>query len=78
MREITVLTFGVVTEIIGKPSFMLRDVSSTAELKEKLEAEFPRLKGMDYAIAVDKKITISSIPLESTSTVALLPPFSGG
>ena len=73
-----VLTFGVITEIIGKPSFTMGDISSTAALKEKLEAEFPRLKGIDYAIAVNKQLTTNDVVLESTSTVGLLPPFSGG
>ena len=78
MKEITVLTFGAIAEIVGKNSLVLTNVSSTGELKQKLEAEYPRLKNIEYAIAVDKQMTSSSIPLETKSTVALLPPFSGG
>ena len=72
------LSFGTIADIIGKDSIVVADVSSTSELKQKLEAEFPRLKTMEYAIAVDKQLTTTSILLENHSTVALLPPFSGG
>ena len=72
------LSFGPIADIIGKDSIVVADVSSTLELKQKLEAEFPRLKTMEYAIAVEKQLTTTSILLENHSTVALLPPFSGG
>jgi molybdopterin synthase sulfur carrier subunit len=74
----TVLTFGVVTDIIGKSNLMVEDVASTDELTKKLEAEFPRLKTINYAIAVNKQIIKAPALLDSRATVALLPPFSGG
>jgi molybdopterin synthase sulfur carrier subunit len=74
----TVLTFGVVTDIIGKSNLTLEDVPSTDELTKKLEAEFPRLKTINYAIAVNKQIIKATTSLDSHATVALLPPFSGG
>ena len=78
MNETTVLTFGVITEIIGKSSFVVNGVSSTEELKNKLEADFPRLKSIDYAVAINRKMVTSPTPLMSNETIALLPPFSGG
>ena len=78
MSKITILTFGAIAEIIGKSNFAISDVASTAELKEKLETEFPALQNISYAIAVDKKMVIDSAPLHANETVALLPPFSGG
>jgi molybdopterin synthase sulfur carrier subunit len=78
MSEINVLTFGVVREIIGKNSFVLNDVSSTEELKNKLESDFPQLRSINYAMAVNKKMVSGSTPLEDRATIALLPPFSGG
>ncbi len=74
----TVLTFGVVTEIIGQSNFTVEDVPSTEELTKKLEVQFPRLKSINYAIAVNKQIVQSPTSLDSNATVALLPPFSGG
>lgn len=78
MTEITVLAFGVITDIIGKNSFPVRDVATTEALKEKLEAAYPALKNIRYAMAVNKQIVSTTTPLEAAATVALLPPFSGG
>lgn len=78
MNEITVLTFGAVADIVGKASFVVNDVASTSELQEKLEQEFPGLKNIRFAVAVNKQLTTASAPLERGATVALLPPFSGG
>jgi molybdopterin synthase sulfur carrier subunit len=68
----------MITEIVGNSSFVLRDVSSTGELKDKLENDFPGLRDINYAIAVNKKMVNEPVPLEDQVTVALLPPFSGG
>ncbi|GAA4747284.1 MoaD/ThiS family protein [Flavisolibacter ginsenosidimutans] len=78
MKEISVLTFGVITEIIGKSNFVVNDIASTEELKKDLEAKFPRLKSIDYTVAVNKQMITSPTQLENNATVALLPPFSGG
>ncbi|HET7897206.1 MAG TPA: MoaD/ThiS family protein [Flavisolibacter sp.] len=78
MKQITVLAFGAVSDIIGKKSFTITDVQSTDELKQKLEADYPALKYLRYAVAVDKQLTAASTPLDANATVALLPPFSGG
>ena len=78
MNEITVLSFGAIADIIGKHNFVVNDVASTDELKNKLETEFPRLKTISYTLAVDKKMIMASTPLSNNATVALLPPFSGG
>lgn len=74
----TLLTFGVVTDIIGKSCFTVEDVPSTDALKKKLEDQFPGLKTINYAIAVNRQLIKTSTSLDSSATVALLPPFSGG
>jgi molybdopterin converting factor small subunit len=73
-----VLTFGVVKDVIGKTEFEVSNVTSTSSLKEKLEADYPALKNISYAMAVDKKMVTASTVLTDDATVALLPPFSGG
>lgn len=78
MKEITVLTFGAVTDIVGKKAFQLSGVESTDELRQKLETDYPALKNLTYAVAVNKQLVNTSTPLDSNATVALLPPFSGG
>lgn len=74
----TVLAFGVVAEIIGENSFALEGIASTEALKQKLEEKFPRLRSVNFAVAVNKKMITGALPLHEDSTVALLPPFSGG
>lgn len=78
MPSITVLAFGAVTDILGRNHFEMNDVSTTEELKQKLEAEFPALKNTAYAVAVNKQMVTTSTGLQDSATVALLPPFSGG
>jgi molybdopterin converting factor small subunit len=56
----------------------LSDIADTNNLIAKLNEMYPELAGTKYAIAVDKKIVTENIPLNINSTVALLPPFSGG
>lgn len=74
----TILTFGAVTDIVGKSDLQMEDIRSTEELKEKLETAYPRLKTINYAIAVNKQIVTGATAIDSASTVALLPPFRGG
>ena len=74
----TVLTFGAVTDIVGNSHLQVEEVASTDDLKERLETDFPRLKSINYAIAVNRQIVTGATTLDSSSTVALLPPFSGG
>ena len=78
MSETTILTFGVITEITSKSSFVVGDVSTTEELRARLESSFPRLKTINYAMAVNKKIVNDSTTISDGATIALLPPFSGG
>lgn len=78
MKNVKVLLFGAVADIVGKNSFVTADVSSTDELKERLEKEHPALKNISYAIAVNKQMITETTALAPDATVALLPPFSGG
>jgi molybdopterin synthase sulfur carrier subunit len=68
----------VITEITGKSSLVVDGVSSTEDLRAKLEESYPRLKTINYAIAVNKKIVTGHTPFDENATIALLPPFSGG
>ena len=78
MKQINVLTFGAITDIVGNSSFVVSDIDSTDILMKRLEEQYPPLKTINYAIAVDKQIVTSDTALQSQSTVAILPPFSGG
>ncbi|WP_121356615.1 MoaD/ThiS family protein [Flavisolibacter nicotianae] len=78
MKEITVLSFGAVADILGQSNLKLSNLSSTDELMQQLEKEYPALKNIPYAIAVNKQLVTGSASLEHNAIVALLPPFSGG
>ena len=78
MSEINILAFGQIADITSKRDWKIPDVKNTDEIRRKLEVEFPKLRSMNYMIAVDKKIISENVQLEDNSTVALLPPFSGG
>jgi molybdopterin converting factor small subunit len=53
-------------------------ITSTKELKEFLLSRYPGLAGFVFNIAVDAVIIEKDVRLKPGSTVALLPPFSGG
>ena len=77
MKEITILAFGSITDIIRNSNF-LTNAASTDELRNELESAFPKLKTINYAMAVNKQVVTTSVILDAHATVALLPPFSGG
>jgi sulfur-carrier protein len=74
---ITVLFFGKLAEIAGS-STEVQQVSSTDELLAQLHAQYPLLASEKFVMAVDKKMINANTTLSNNSTVALLPPFSGG
>ncbi|HLG33980.1 MAG TPA: MoaD/ThiS family protein [Bacteroidia bacterium] len=76
--EVNILAFGQIADITAKREWQIHDVRNTIEIRKKLEEEFPLLRSMSYMIAVNKKIISEDVQLEEHSTVALLPPFSGG
>jgi molybdopterin synthase sulfur carrier subunit len=76
--KVSLLTFGEVADIVNTSSVHLNNVADVDTLKQLLEEEFPQLKEIKYAVAVNKKIVNHNLTLEDKSIVALLPPFSGG
>ena len=77
-KQITVLAFGPVTDILGDNSIVIDEVNTTTELVKRLEETYPALKTANYALALNKKIITQPEVLQSGAVVALLPPFSGG
>lgn len=76
--QIDVLIFGQITDITGKANFQWQGVENTEELRQQLIEKYPKLKSLEYSIAVNKKIIRENCSLQEGDTVALLPPFSGG
>ncbi|MGZ3846864.1 MAG: MoaD/ThiS family protein [Flavisolibacter sp.] len=77
-KKINVLTFGAIADIIGNKSFLMEGIDSTEKLQHILEDKYPSLRTVQYAIAVNEEIIQTPVLLENNSTVAILPPFSGG
>lgn len=75
---INILLFGQLTGITGKERISLDGISNTVELVNALNREFPALAHAKYVIAVNKQVITGNRDLQEDSTIALLPPFSGG
>ena len=76
--KIKLLPFGKIADILPQQEWKLEGVETAGALRGHLEAKFSELKSLHYLIAVDQKMANDDSPLQEHSTVALLPPFSGG
>ena len=75
--QVNIIIFGQLRDLLGE-NFMLSDITDTNSLIKTLNERFPQLADSKYVMAVNKKIVTENISLTNNSTVALLPPFSGG
>ena len=76
--SVTILFFGQLAEMAGNDRMELKGIKDTNELQKTLHAKFPDLEKTKYRIAVNKEIISDTASLQNGTTVALLPPFSGG
>ena len=76
--QVNILIFGQIADITGTNNLTLENVNNTGELLKRLKIDYPALIDSKFAIAVDKKIIKENTVLRNNSTIALLPPFSGG
>ena len=77
-NAIRIKAFGLIADKLNSAEVQLDEVDNTEQLRKLLYEKYPQLKEVDFAIAVDKKITVGNAPLKPGAEVALLPPFSGG
>lgn len=73
-----ILVFGHLKDIIGSASMEIDDVTDTSALHHRLSEIYPSLVNFTFRIAVDGILINGEAPLLPGSTIALLPPFSGG
>ena len=73
-----ILAFGMVADVAGKSEWHIDLLSDTDSLEQQLLEQFPGLRPVSFAVAVNKKIIRSNHVLKEGDTIALLPPFSGG
>jgi molybdopterin synthase sulfur carrier subunit len=76
--QVNILIFGQLTDITGVSQLSLSDISTSDELERVLVQRYPALAHAKYAVALDKRVIKGNTQLTNNSTVALLPPFSGG
>ncbi|MBL7953069.1 MAG: MoaD/ThiS family protein [Flavobacteriales bacterium] len=72
-----VLLFGMIAEKAGSPTLQV-DADSLEALRTQLVERIPALRGMRYAIAVDRQVVTTDHALTGTEEIAVLPPFAGG
>ena len=70
--------FGPLTDITGSTMVAMDDIPDTDSLRRRLEETYPGLQDRQFVISVDNKVVRENTPLQGSSSVALLPPFSGG
>jgi len=76
--QVEIMLFGQLTDIAGNNKMLLHDVSDTDELVQAVNTLYPAMAGIKYIIAVNKKTIHANTILNETTSVALLPAFSGG
>lgn len=76
--KIQVMIFGQLTDIVNGNTLTLSGIADTDNLVKELNKQYPALAQVKYIIAVDKQTVTTNTNLKDGSTVALLPPFSGG
>lgn len=76
--QANIIIFGQLTEITGTGSLALTGITDTNALVKELNRKYPGLANVKYMIAVDKKMVTENVVLNEYSTIALMPPFSGG
>ena len=73
-----ILLFGQLTDLVGAETVEIKHAKNTTHLLEQLYQQYPALIGATFMLAVDKQVVPDDMALSEHSTIALLPPFSGG
>jgi sulfur-carrier protein len=76
--QVQIMFFGQLTDITGTPELILYDIPDTDTLQKTLYELYPALAHTKYAIVMNKKTIQGNSILSGDTSIALLPPFSGG
>lgn len=79
--KITVLLFGIATELVGNSSLTVELLVNTniASFKNLLIEQHPTLKQMSsYAIAINESYASDETIIKENDIIAIIPPVSGG
>ena len=75
---VKIFVFGKLADIVAGKELVVEDVSTVAALRALLEFKYSGLKGLKYAVSVNRKLASDECIVSNDDEVALLPPFSGG
>ena len=79
--NITVLFFGITTDLVGENTitYAIENDTTIENLKTLLKTNYPNLKNIDdFAVAVNEEYATNEHLLKSNDVVAIIPPVSGG
>jgi molybdopterin converting factor small subunit len=76
--KVTVLFFGVLTEVTGTGTRFYSDVRTLGDLKVKIADDYPDIVNYDFRISLNNEIISENPELRDGDEIALLPPFAGG
>jgi molybdopterin converting factor small subunit len=75
---ISVMVFGQLTDWTGGNTVQMEGVADTDALVQALKEKYPGLAQIKFTVAVDRKTITANTTLHPGTSVALMPPFSGG
>lgn len=76
--KIEILFFGQLTDQTGCSSLHLENPGTIVQLKEQLFSQFPALVSAKYTIALNNRLVVEDQIISENSTIAFMPPYSGG
>lgn len=79
--KITVLFFGITTDLINSNSieFNTKTATTVGNFKKELLEKYPKLTTVNsYAIAVNETYATDDVILKEADVIAIIPPVSGG
>lgn len=76
--QVNIIFFGQMKDIAGSSTMVVDNITDTETLLASLHTQYPAMANMKFIIAVDKQVVSKNTPLNNNSTVAFMPPFSGG
>lgn len=78
MNTFSISVFGQLADIVGGDRIVIPVCTNVVDLKVELFKSYPALSEKTFVVAIDHKIAEKDALLNTTSSIALLPPFSGG
>jgi molybdopterin converting factor small subunit len=76
--RVTVLFFGILSEVAGTGTKFYNDVESLDHLKIRISDDYPEMVHYTFRVSVNNEITDDDRQLKDSDEIAFLPPFAGG